>query len=350
MAGSTTEGQAEGKTDAPQPKKRATNRSTSAAKKTGVKKTAQKTAQRGVKKASNSVQRRTPAKKPKIKKDGTPVRKPSNAKHNYEEARGIYVEGVPKDPSKPDGDRTWLNMSELSERTGIPYVRIRQRSSEERWPDQRAQFQQKISAKRLELRAESLARETIDFEDKTLDVAKMGTKLVTVRMAEIAREVREYEQKRAAVKVKLDAGVAVEPWELKYLKTAIGAGELERLANAATKFQEIGLKALNADIIRAEISGPNGAPIQSQVEHTISVVQELNRDDPDRLGAFLSAAANAGIFDQLAAIDVDAEEDDEHWEPHPREIEAQQQQRFQQDSAHERADSQPEEESDTEGE
>lgn len=252
-------------------------------------------------------------------------RKSPNRKYDWEGLKAQYIEGVPKDPSKPEGDRTWLSLKEIAERTNTPYQRVRERSSQERWTEARTQYQASLTRKRQEERAKKLVGEATEFDDKSLDVAKMGTRLIATRMAEIAADVREGQEKKKIIKAKLDAGLPIEKWEWKWLSTQINSGELERLAKSMAMFQEIGMKSLGTDVARHEISGPAGSPIGVEVEHTISVVRELQRDDPDRLGGFLAAAHRAGVFEQLAELEADEEED---FEPTPEEIAAQEEDRI----------------------
>lgn len=267
----------------------------------------------------------TPKKKPAKKNARLPAprgTRGNNRKYDYSNAKAQYIEGVPEDPAKPEGSRTWLNLKEVADRVDIPYQRIRERSSKERWTDLRTNYQASLAKKRHEDRAKKIITEAIEFDDKSLDVAKMGTRLVAARMSEIASAVREAATKKQIIQDKLDNDLPIEKHEWQWLKTQINSAELERLAKSMAMFQDIGMKSLGTDVARHEISGPGGAPIGVDVEHTISVARELQRDDPDRLGAFFAAAHRAGVFEQLAELEGGDEADD--YEPTEDEIAAQQ--------------------------
>lgn len=239
-------------------------------------------------------------------------------KYDWEAVRKTFIEGLPSDPAKPDGDRTWVSQKELADRVDVPYQRIRERSSKERWTELRANYQAELARKRQQGRIKRLATEATEFDDSALNVAKIGQKLVATRLAEIARDVSRKNAIREQALRDLEAGRAIDPIDL---RSAIYSKELESLAKSSQLFQEIGMRALGTDVQRHEINGQLDHGVT--VEHTISVVRELERDDPDRLGAFLAAAHNAGVFQQLAELEADDEEPDDD-EPTDAEIQQQQ--------------------------
>ncbi len=203
-------------------------------------------------------------------------------KYDWGEIRTAFVEGVELDDS---GERTFMNLKELAAHMGVPVQRLRQRSSDESWYDLRQQYQLKAAKARQTKRILELSRESVDFDAKSLDLAKEGMALVTARVAEIARDVREYEILRSADAV---GDVA----------TVIDARELDTLARAAGQWQSLGQKAMGTDVQRLEVQ----QSIDVDMEVT-SISAELSRDDPERLAAFLQAAKRAGLLDTVLVED-----------------------------------------------
>jgi hypothetical protein len=220
-------------------------------------------------------------------------------------AQQIFVEGMPTDPDEPEGDRDWPNMRVVAERTNIPYERIRERSSKERWPLLKQEHQRKIAKERQDKRISMLSSQAIEFDDTGLKMAKLGMRLIGVRMGEIAKEVKIRQALREDAERRLELGQAVDRKEL---WSAVRADELERLAKAAQTWQDIGRRSLGTDITQVQVD------VTGTVETTISVAAELERDDPDRLAAFFAAAERAGIYEQMAELeapDQQQEDDDD---------------------------------------
>ena len=239
-------------------------------------------------------------------------------KYDWDLIQQTFVEGVPTNPAEPDGEREWLNLRELSERMNVPYDRVREHSSKYRWSDLRLTYQAQIAQQRQRLRAKRIAKDASDFDDRSHTVGKVGMQLVGVRLSEIAQEVKDREQIRKDALRRRASGQAVDKEDL---YSAVYARELSELAKAAQVFQEIGQRALGTAVERHEISGPEGGPILSA---SISVTQELERDDPDRLAAFLSVAQRTGVWAQLAEVTEDVDDDDDEWEPTDEELADQQ--------------------------
>jgi hypothetical protein len=238
------------------------------------------------KKARKTRTTKAPSKTPATRKGGRA------AKYDYERLRMMFVEGFPKDPDEPEGDRDWPNLRELSERTNVPYERIRERSARERWIELRQVHQTEIAKSRRKKRVEKLANAAVEFDDKNLDLSKMGIRIVGTRMAEIVREINARAERRKIAEQRLAAGLPVEKFDL---YSAIRSSELTDLAKAADIFQNIGMRALGTDVERHAIDITGDVT----VEHAVSISAELERDDPDRLAAFMAAAHRAGIFEQL---------------------------------------------------
>lgn len=229
-------------------------------------------------------------KKSSPKKPEGAMTRTHKTKHDYVTAQKYYVEGMPTDPDEPDGDRDWPNLRVLSERLNIPYSRLRERSSRDRWTTLRNQHQQNVAQERQKERVKHLGKESIEFDNRGLDIAKIGLQLIGVRMGEIAAMVKASKANRDDAMQRLQNG---EPVEKQELWSQIRADEMERLAKAAATLQDIGRKSLGTDVTQVQVDGG------VQVTHAISVAQELERDDPDRLAAFMAAADRAGLWEQL---------------------------------------------------
>lgn len=236
------------------------------------------------------------AKKPRPPAHKTAVK---GYKYDWFEIKSAFIEGIPQEGTD---ERLFVNLVELSERLDVPLQRIRERAADERWYDQREQYQLRIAKARQTKRVLELAGESVDFDSKSLELAKLGIGMVTARMAEIAREVKEAQIRREEA-LKLQAtGFAVDPEDL---KTVIDARELDTLSRAATQWQQLGHKAMGTDITRMEVQHEVQGSIDIDVEVT-SISAELGRDDPERLAAFLQAAKRAGLLDTV----MDSEEPD----------------------------------------
>jgi len=230
---------------------------------------------------------------PNKRKKAPPIRRGSKGyKYDWFDLRIKFVEGYKVEGSD---EREFVNLAEMSEREGVPVQRIRERAADERWYEQRENYQLRMVKARQAKRVLELAGESVDFDSKSLDLAKLGIGMVTARMAEIAREVQESQRRREEALKLQAAGFDANP---KDLKTVISARELDMLSKAALQFQEVGQKALGTDVTRMEITQDIHTDIDVDVQVT-SISAELSRDDPERLAAFLQAAKRAGLLDTV---------------------------------------------------
>lgn len=235
---------------------------------------------------------RTP-KKPGPKKSVARKPRKSNPdrgrKYDWLTIRTAFIEGI---QDEDGAERRFLNMKELAEHFGIPTQRIRERGAEERWYDQREQYRMKMAKRRQAKRILELSEESLDFDSKSLGLAKLGMAMVTTRMSEIARDVKEQQIRREEAVKQQANGYPVDPEDM---QTVIDARELDTLARAATGWQMLGQKALGTDVQRMEIQQDIQHNIDMDVEVT-SISAELGRDDPERLAGFLQAAKRAGLL------------------------------------------------------
>lgn len=235
-----------------------------------------------------------PPKKSVNRRKNPPKKRDSRGyKYDWEMAKTAFVEGL-KDPNNPD-ERIFLNLRELSERLEYPVQMMRERSADERWYDQRQVYQMKLVKTRQAKRIAELSKESVDFDSKSLNVAKLGIAVITARMSEIARDVQEQARKRDEALKLAAAGYVIDP---KDLDTVVDARELDTISRAAIQFQQLGQKAMGTDVQKIDINQEISGQIDVDVEVT-SVAAELGRDDPERLAAFLQAAKRAGLLDTV---------------------------------------------------
>ncbi|QGJ92893.1 hypothetical protein PBI_CHIDIEBERE_1 [Gordonia phage Chidiebere] len=227
-------------------------------------------------------------------------RKTGVVKYDWEPVKRDFVEGIPTPGSENDDDRVWPNLRELAEQHEIPYVRVRKRAANERWTVQRQQAQTQAAQERVKKRARRIETNALEFDDRSFNVAKLGMGMVTARLAEIGQEMNAKKSIREQAIQDLQQGLPINKTDL---YSAIRYGELDALANAATKFQELGHKALGTDSINVNVTGGGDTNVA-----IVSVTNELARDDDERLGEVFSAMAESGLLpkevvEQLALED-----------------------------------------------
>lgn len=281
----------------------------------------------------------TPAKR--IKKSPSHVYKPvknptppaersrgPKPKFDWHLIRNEYVEGYPKDNAKDEFDRVWPTYADLAERHGASVDYVRERGARERWKNLKDQQAVELVKARQRKRADKIAGAAIQFDDHSLKVGEMGVALIMSRLGEVATEMQKRKAFRNDAVERLANGEDVKP---KDLRSAVYHQEMLSLANAAEKFQQIGLRALGAQDTSAATSSVNVNVDAST--NTTNVSQELVRDDKERATAVVSAFVESGaipraFIEALGTADraeredvVDAEvvESAEDMEPDPPE-------------------------------
>ena len=226
-------------------------------------------------------------------------------RYPWPDVKQVYVEGTVDDK----GNRDYPSLEKVADLFDIPPVRVREKSASEGWRDQRAAFQAHLEKVRQQKRAADMATEATDVDTKALNLAKMGFSLVQVRMGEILKAV----QKKAEQQKERTAS-GQEPDEFEDMFSVVDAREVDTLAHAAAAWHQLALRAIGeVDTARLEITGPGGGPLE--VEHSVSVRQELMRDDPERLYAFITALQRAGV--QLPGLPALGPGDGNGAAPHP---------------------------------
>ena len=176
-----------------------------------------------------------------------------------------------------------------------------------------------ITRERQKKHAKKLAENSIEFDSSSFNVAKLGIAMVTTRLAEVAQGVQQANILRKDAIRRQSEGEHVEKWEL---YPHVNYREMDGLASAAARFQEIGMRALGTDIQKHEITGADGNPIEMT---STSIITELNRDDPERLAMLILALRETGLAENMFSDDeiIDGVllpmEGDEVAPPHVRE-------------------------------
>lgn len=245
---------------------------------------------------------------------GTPTRTPKrinkktgSVSYDWEPVKRDFVEGIPTPGSDNDDDRIWPNLRELAEQHEIPYVRVRKRAANERWTVQRQQAQTTAAQERVKKRARRIETNSLEFDDRSYNVAKLGMGMVTARLAEIGQEMNAKKAIREQAIQDLQQGLPINKQDL---WSAIRYGELDALANAASKFQELGHKALGTDSINVNVNGMGDTNVA-----IVSVTNELARDDDERLGEVFSAMAESGLLPQEVVDQLQLEDNSENTIP-----------------------------------
>jgi hypothetical protein len=232
---------------------------------------------------------------PQKRSTKTVARRTSNQKYDWDHLQQVFVEGL----TLEDGSVKLLTLKELSDQFGVPYQRVREKSSELRWRDRRDKVQQELAYERQKQHRKRMVGESVEFDKNALNAAKIGVMLVTQRLGEIAKTHSKKASSLQEAQERLANGEAVEPHEL---YSAIWFKEIEGLAGALDRFQNIGMKALGTDIQKHEVTNPDGS-----MSTTVNVVGELHRDDPERLALILQAMRDTGILPSDALEIEDAE-------------------------------------------
>lgn len=230
-------------------------------------------------------------------------KKSSRTRYPWETIRQAFVEGLTR--GNDTDERVWLNLKELADHFDVPYQRVRERSASERWTALRHAEQVKLAQERQKRRQEKMIGESLDFDERSLNTAKVGMAMVQARLSEIADQLRRTRQTREEAIAKQERGEKV-PREL--LWSAVNYKEMDSLARAASTFQDIGMKALGTNVERHEITGADGGPIEVDA---VSVAEELLRDDPERLAHLLHAAQRAELIGNEDIVDAEVLDDEE---------------------------------------
>lgn len=238
----------------------------------------------------------------KEKKELSVIKKRVNGyKYDWDSLRQMFIEGIQNKSENPL-EREFVTLKELGIRTNTTYAALRERSSAESWQENREAFQMRLMKHRQYIRLATLGKESIEFDTKTLNMAKAGVNIIMTRLAEIINEINAAKVRKDRAIELSKQGVLVDPY---HLQSVIDSKELAALAAAAQLWQSIGNKSIGTDVIKGELTPSEDLDTDVRA---ISMSQELGRDDPERLAAFMLAAKRAGLGDFFEAdIVEDAE-------------------------------------------
>lgn len=200
-------------------------------------------------------------------------------KYDWDEMRDFYIRGDEK-----------ITYKAVSDHFGINYPGLTVRAKQERWKYLRAQFQaDKFKEQQKKHRAWS-ANEAIQFDQRSVDTAKLGMGLVQTRMVELQRLYIADRDRFNDVIERMEKGLPVKRSETYGM---VDTRELESLARAALAFQEIGRKALG---LRDGMDIDFNLGGEISLEQVVSIGDELQKDDPKRLVKLIEAAERAGLM------------------------------------------------------
>lgn len=210
--------------------------------------------------------------------------------YNWTLIRNEYVEGYLRDNPKDEFDRNFPTYEQLSQRHGASLSAIRQRGSTERWKNLKNQYAIELTQAKQKKRANKLANASVQFDDNALKVGELGITLVMSRLAEIGKEMPIRARLREQALQDMEAG---REYDKADLRSAVYHAEMQTLANAAEKFQQIGMRALgtSADAVNNITNVQVG---DTNIGNTVNVAQELVRDDTERMTALISGFIEAG--------------------------------------------------------
>ena len=90
-------------------------------------------------------------------------------KYNWEKLRNMYIEGV-----SDNGRIIFPNLHELSQRTNVKYMAIRQKSAAGDWVRKREIYRKKLENSIKKESVKVLASQITQFDFKSLEIAKAG--------------------------------------------------------------------------------------------------------------------------------------------------------------------------------
>ena len=222
-------------------------------------------------------------------KAGAVVRKSKkNKKHPWGKIEEFYVEGH----ENSDGSRSFPSVSETARYWGIPRSRVGEHAAGGRWTEKRAVFQNRLTDQRQREVAKQLGKEAVDLDSRALNTAKLGLHITMGRLSEIGKDMTAHQAKRAELEELIEQGM---PVSLLDLRSPVNYREMEALGKAAMVFHEMGRTALGENVVRHEVSGVGGEPIQQ----VIDIRAEMGRDDPERMSKLIEAIIEARLIPEL---------------------------------------------------
>lgn len=198
--------------------------------------------------------------------DGAPERRD----YDWEAIRRRYIEGV---PDRDNGTTIWPSLDQVADHFGVVGTRVREKSGQQGWVQQRKQWQAQLELTRRNAKAAAMSKEATQLDGRALSAAQMGLQLCIARLTELGQAAQAARANNAG-----SPGAA----------SVIDAGEQARLAQAVDLWHKVGLRAVgDPETQRLEITGAGGGPIE--------IGAELRRDDPNRIVGVLAVLESAGL-------------------------------------------------------
>lgn len=204
-------------------------------------------------------------------------------KHPWERIREHYLTTDDK-----------LNMIDLAKLYNVNVSVIRNRAAKERWTYLRAQYQTEKEVAIREARTRALINDAVSFDDNSLKAAKLGQTLIMARLTQIAQLMQAHGVAFEIIMEKMRKGVALQPHEM---RGPVNYRELQGLADALGRFQDVGRKALGTDTEKLDLNILNTNVTRVEV----AIGDELQKPDLDRTAAVVETMRRAGLHELLAA-------------------------------------------------
>ena len=227
----------------------------------------------------------------KTKLSPLPDKNRKNAVYDWLSIREDYINGTEQE----DGIVVYPTPTELSEKYGVPYQSLLNKSHKERWNDHRAARTREKNIAIHQERVKKLAKKAVIFDETTVDAAQVAQKLVLDRLMEL-ESIRERDKARiqrvlAEWDVTEDSDVDMEALR-KELRPMIWSTEIFELAKSLSLFAESGRRALGIKEDETALTMNQQINIQMVSQNA---QDELDSDDENRARAILQIIRNPNL-------------------------------------------------------
>lgn len=211
-------------------------------------------------------------------------------KHPWEDVQRDYVEGYNVAEEGEPVEIHYPTQGDLADKYKISEQVIRNRAAKYRWTEHRNVFQQKMALERQRKMAEQMARKAVVFNKKSHKVAEDAIDIIDQRISYLKSIVgSEFDDSRVEMlEAKLRSGQPIDRSDTYGL---VHFKEMEALANAMAKWQDVGHKALG---IKDVDNNPAVAIQINQNNVGQTVREELARPDRTRIAGIMEVLGRSG--------------------------------------------------------
>lgn len=234
----------------------------------------------------------------------------SREQFDWEQIRRDYVEGIQVEGSDDPLELRWLSIEAVANKHGVAPATAYARSAKEHWPALRQSFILKIEVKRRRARLRKLAEEGLSHDKNVLNISKLGLAVVMRRLGELVRTANMREQIGQLMEAAIKDGELPDLNMMDNL-AEFDAREMESLANAATRFEELGRRVLG------DVDMDNLSNTEDSDSEDLTLSGQMQQSGTERIAQVLGQMKKLGILEpgmaQLAddGMDEDEDEDDE---------------------------------------